>query len=100
MAYLTDTEKRLLFAALSREKEVCKEVDKSSCREPYEQSLVSIVESLESKFYYDRFEREIRLKAIADFADKLYRRIADSDLNQYKDTIIDIIGEVVEEVKR
>ena len=71
MAYLTDKEKRLLFSALSREKEVCKQVDKEFCREPYEQSLESVVKSLERKFYYDRFEKEIRAKAIEEFAEKL-----------------------------
>ena len=71
MAYLTDKEKRLLFSALSREKEVCKQVDKEFCREPYEQSLESVVKSLERKFYYDRFEKEIRATAIEEFAEKL-----------------------------
>lgn len=71
MSYLTDTEKRLLFSALSREKEVCKKVDKECCREPYEQSLESVIKSLERKFYYDRFEKEIRAKAIEEFAEKL-----------------------------
>ena len=75
MAYLTDKEKRLLFSALSREKEVCKQVDKEFCREPYEQSLESVVKSLERKFYYDRFEKEIRAKVIEEFAERLKDRI-------------------------
>ena len=66
MAYLTDKEKRLLFSALSREKDVCIKVDKERCRESYEQSLQSVVESLERKFYYDRFEKDIRNKAIEE----------------------------------
>ena len=72
MAYLEDKEKRLLFSALSREKEVCIKVDKECCREPYETTLKSIVESLERKFYYDRFEKEIRAKTIDEFAEELY----------------------------
>ena len=67
MAYLTDKEKRLLFSALTREKKVCIEVDKECCRETYEDTLESVVKNLEKKFYYDRFEKEIRAKAIDDF---------------------------------
>lgn len=75
MSYLEDKEKRLLFSALSREKKVCEKVDKESCREPYETSLKSIVERLEYKFYYDRFEKEIYNKAIGDFV-KLINEIS------------------------
>lgn len=71
MAYLTDKEKRLLFSALTREKKVCVEVDKECCREAYEDTLESVVKNLEKKFYYDRFEKEIRAKAIDDFAEML-----------------------------
>lgn len=71
MAYLTDKEKRLLFSALTREKKVCVEVDKECCREPYEDTLESVVKNLEKKFYYDRFEKEIRAKAIDEFAERL-----------------------------
>ena len=71
MAYLTDKEKRLLFSALTREKKVCVEVDKECCRETYEDTLESVVKNLEKKFYYDRFEKEIRAKAIDEFAERL-----------------------------
>ena len=71
MSYLTDKEKRLLFSALSREKEVCKQVDRKCCREPYEDTLQSVVDSLERKFYYDRFEKKIRNDAIQDFYDEI-----------------------------
>lgn len=71
MSYLTDKEKRLLFSALSREKEVCKQVDRKCCREPYEDTLQSIIESLERKFYYDRLEKKIRNDGIQDFYDKV-----------------------------
>ena len=71
MAYLTDKEKRLLFSALTREKKVCVEVDKECCREAYEDTLESVVKNLEKKFYYDRFEKEIRAKAIDEFAEKM-----------------------------
>lgn len=71
MAYLTDKEKRLLFSALTREKKVCVEVDKECCREAYEDTLESVVKNLEKKFYYDRFEKEIRAKAIDEFADNI-----------------------------
>lgn len=66
--WLTDKEKRILFSALKREELVCVEVDKECYREPYEESLVSIVKSLEHKFYYDRLfkkmEKEIKSKTI------------------------------------
>lgn len=69
--WLTDKEKRILFSALTREKEVCKKVDNESCREPYEETLVSVVKSLEQKFYYDKLfkemEKQIREEAIRDF---------------------------------
>ena len=75
MAYLTDKEKRLLFSALTREKKVCIEVDKECCRETYEDTLESVVKNLEKKFYYDRFEKEIRAKAIDEFAERLKERL-------------------------
>ena len=78
MAYLTDKEKRLLFSALTREKKVCVEVDKECCREAYEDTLESVVKNLEKKFYYDRFEKEIRAKAIDEFAEKLSLEISES----------------------
>ena len=74
--WLTDKEKRILFSALTREKSVCIQVDKQcEPREPYEQSLQSVCESLEHKFYYDRLfkkmEKQIRAEAIDDFANVL-----------------------------
>lgn len=78
--WLTDKEKSILFSALTREKEICKEIyDKKTYREPYEDSLVSVIESLEYKFYYDRLfkqmEKEIYIKAIEDFAEKIKDRV-------------------------
>lgn len=64
--WLTDSEKRILFSALAREKEVCEKVDKESCREPNVDILVSIVKSLEHKFYYDRLFKEIYKQGRAD----------------------------------
>ena len=78
MAYLTDKEKRLLFSALTREKKVCVEVDKECCREAYEDTLESVVKNLEKKFYYDRFEKEIRAKAIDEFAERIALEISES----------------------
>lgn len=78
--WLTDKEKRILFSALTREKSVCIQVDKQcEPREPYEQSLQSVCESLEHKFYYDRLfkqmEKQIRAKAIDDFATDIINKI-------------------------
>ena len=39
---LTDKEQRIFLAAMDREEEVCKEVDRKYVREPYEDSLVRI----------------------------------------------------------
>ena len=69
MAYLEDYEKRILFSALAREKKVCKTIDR--LEPPKGTPLVKIVESLERNFYYDRFEKEIRAKAIDEFAEKM-----------------------------
>lgn len=74
MSYLTDKEKRLLFSALTREKKVCEEVDKGCCREPYEIPLKRVVEGLERKFYYDRFEKEIRDETIEEFKNILLKQ--------------------------
>ena len=66
MAYLTDTEKRLLFSALTREKEVCKKIDENKVDDGTCKMIVSVIESLERKFRYDRFEKKIYNKAIND----------------------------------
>lgn len=76
--WLTDKEKRILFSALTREKSVCIQVDKQcEPREPYEQSLQSVCESLEHKFYYDRLfkqmEKQIREEAIDDFVNRVLK---------------------------
>ena len=68
MNWLTDKEKRILFSALRREKKVCIEVDKQSKQKD---SLTSVCESLEHKFYYDilfkQMENQIREETISDF---------------------------------
>ena len=78
--WLTDKEKRILFSALTREKSVCIQVDKQcEPRESYEQSLQSVCESLEHKFYHDRLfeqmEKQIRAEAIDDFVKALQKKI-------------------------
>ena len=71
MKWLTDKEKRILFSALTREKEVCIKVDNDFNSVTHYQSLKSVCESLEYKFYYDRLfkqmEMQIRTEAINDF---------------------------------
>lgn len=69
MSYLTNDEHRILLAALRREKEFCSRQMTVSKR------LVGIVQSLERKFYYDRFEKEIRNKVIEEFTNRLSERI-------------------------
>ncbi len=48
---LTDAEQRIFLAAMSREKEVCKEVDCqfSDAREPYEDTLVRVCGEIKRK---------------------------------------------------
>lgn len=48
---LTDKEQRIFLAAMGREREVCKQVDDEwrDCREPYEDSLVSVCNEIERK---------------------------------------------------
>ena len=74
MAYLNDKEKRLLFSALSREKDVCKKMDEEG---PGKTLLEPIVEELERKFYYDKFEKEIRNKAIEEFSNLLNAKLSE-----------------------
>lgn len=97
MAYLTDKEKRLLFSALTREKKVCVEVDKECCREAYEDTLESVVKNLEKKFYYDRFEQEIRAKAIDEFAEKMRTKIM-CEIDDCADEL-EWIEEIAEQMK-
>ena len=73
MEWLTDKEKRILFSALTREKEICIQVDNDFNSITHYQSLKSVCESLEHKFYYDRLfkhiEMQIRIETINDFVD-------------------------------
>ena len=97
--WLTDKEKRILFSALTREKSVCIQVDKQcEPREPYEQSLQSVCESLEHKFYYDRLfkkmEKQIRETAIDDFKKEIKNLIIDLNVIKFKD-----IDEIAEQLK-
>lgn len=78
MGYLTDTEKRLLFSALRREKEVCQKIDNDKVDDGDCTMLVPIIESLEHKFKYDRMEKSIRNKAIDEFSERLRLDCLDS----------------------
>ena len=48
---LTDKEQRIFLAAMGREEKVCKQVDEEcrDCREPYEDSLVSVCREIKRK---------------------------------------------------
>ena len=46
---LTDKEQRIFLAAMGREEEVCKEVDKGHTREAYEDSLMYICKEIMRK---------------------------------------------------
>ncbi len=48
---LTDKEQRIFISAMAREEKICKEVDSEcrNCREPYEDSLLSICRQITRK---------------------------------------------------
>ena len=86
--WLTDKEKRILFAALTREKKVCIEVDKEVASErgmTNSKLLQSICESLEDKFYFDTIFREIEKKVrndtINEFLTEICKIIVQSESN-------------------
>lgn len=84
MAYLTDIEKRLLFSALAREKKICKKIDDDKIDDGTCTMLVPIIESLERKFYYDRFEKKIYNKVVDDCI-----KILDTKGQKYHDVLND-----------
>ena len=47
----TDKEHRILLAAMRRERNICEEVDRKTIREPYEDSLLDICNSIDKKIY-------------------------------------------------
>lgn len=46
---LTDKEQRIFLSAMGREEEVCREVDRNTVREPYEDSLVMVCREIKRK---------------------------------------------------
>ena len=76
--YLTYAEKSILFAALTREKRVCKELDD---KRPTDSGIkrISVVESLENKFYYDKMIKDIRRDVVEEFVSMVTNRI---DINE------------------
>ena len=102
--WLTDKEKRILFSALTREKRVCIKVDKQLKQNG--QSLQSVCESLEYKFYYDRLfkqmEKQIRETAIDDFV-KIVKKhdwnIENRNENEFIYGAIDRLAEMLKEDK-
>ena len=40
-----------------------------------------------------------RNRIIDEFAQKMYRRVADSSINKYKDDVVEMIDEILEEMK-
>lgn len=98
MSYLTDIEKRLLFSALSREIVICQKLDDSSGTYEDRVQLTPIVRGLERKFYYDRFEREIRNKAIDELSCKLMMYFADCQLIEENAIVRDILDGVIERI--
>lgn len=91
--WLTDSEKRLLFSALAREKKICEDLDREMicCKAVdreyvgYSDFLAPIVESLEQKFYYDKLFNEIEkvayVKGINDTSVDFYNQALDDFRN-------------------
>lgn len=81
MGYLTHKEKSILFSALTKEEKLCKGNGL--------EELVPVVKSLEGKFYYDRFEKEIRNKAIDEVIRQLDAEVESSAkfIREYDDSI-------------
>lgn len=46
-----DTEHRILLSAMRRERDICKEVDRKTIREPYEDTLLYICNSIDKKIH-------------------------------------------------
>lgn len=110
MSYLEDTEKRLLFSALNREKEICRKIDNEKVEDATCKMLVPVIESLERKFYYDRFEKEIRNQTIDEFTARLKERMEDTRWttifdascifeNDKLNKCIKIVDEIAEEMR-
>ena len=97
MGYLEDGEKRLLFSALHREKKICEKIDKECTGKI---KLKPIVERLEHKFYYDRFEKEIRSNVIDEFAEEFNLNIlADDNFMFDRVTLYKIVKKTAEMMK-
>ena len=102
--WLSDKEKSILFSALTREKRVCIKVDKQFKQNG--QSLQSVCESLEYKFYYDRLfkkmEKQIREVAIDDFVRLVKKHdwnIRNRNENEFIYGGIDRLAEMLKEDK-
>ena len=102
--WLSDKEKSILFSALTREKRVCIKVDKQFKQNG--QSLQSVCESLEYKFYYDRLfkkmEKQIRESAIDDFVCLVKKHdwnIGNRNENEFIYGAIDRLAEMLKEDK-
>ena len=97
MAYLTEKEKCILFSAIHREEKVCKEHGFDD--------LVQVCKRLTHLFSYNRFEREIRNKAIDEFVEKIkhFMRSNVEDAEYFGDCCCDIyeseIDEIAEQIK-
>lgn len=70
MSYLTDGEKRILLSAIGRERRVCEQIDKEHPETPV--PLTPITKSLEKKFMYDRFEKDIKTQAKTKLIEEAY----------------------------
>lgn len=99
MSYLEDYEKRLLFSALHREKKICEKIDKECTGKI---KLKPIVESLERKFYYDKFEKEIRNKVIDEFAERLkyeHKQTITTESVYIRRSFDEVVDEIAEQMK-
>ena len=89
MAYLTEKEKCILFSAIQREENVCKE-------HGYD-DLVQVCKRLTHLFSYNRFEKDIRNKAIDEFAERLKERLKDMQMAEMQGEDVCPYGDTLEE---
>lgn len=70
MSYLTDGEKRILLSAIGRERRMCEQIDKEHPDAPI--PLTPVVKSLERKFFYDKFEKDIEAQTKSKLIEEAY----------------------------
>lgn len=90
--------------ALSKYKEDCRRCRDKACKYGWDCLQAKSIEICEELLKYRAIGtveeyRKAREKAIDEFAEEMYRRVADSNINQYKDDVVEMINEIAERMK-